>query len=240
MTPRELARQPFARVFAAMIAAHFALVLALPELWLRLAAKEGPFEHAGHLALGGALLLWLWLGARASGRPRALALGVVAYLTLAGLEEIDWGQVYGVDLGHGLVARWTGGSPNFHNAQRSHASLAAWSVLWMSAPMAVFFGLPLVPLGSVRALWARFAPASSRAPEGLLFFVAAFLSVVIDGLPLLERRLGYVPRAGAGDPIGAPLGFFQIAFYLAWALVALRALRELGRSASTPAPPGVP
>ncbi len=240
MRPRELLRQPFAVLFAAMVLAYLGVALALPELWLRLAAKEGPIEHAGHLALGGAALLWLWLGTRAAGRARALALGVVAYLLLAGLEEIDWGQVYGVDLGHGLVARWTGGSPNFHNAQHSHSSLATWSVLWMSAPMALFFGLPLLPLGRVRAFWAGFSPVSSRLAEGLSFFGAACLTAVIDGLPLLERRLGYVPRAGSGDPVGGPLGFFQIAFYLAWVLVALRALGELRRGPSAKAPPGVP
>lgn len=236
MSPREIVRQPFAVVFAAMLFAYLGLVLAAPELWLRLAAKEGPIEHAGHAALGVALALWLWLGQRASGRGRALALGVVAYLSLAWLEEIDWGQVYGVDLGHSLVARLTAGSPNFHNAQQSHASLAGWSVVWMSAPMLVFFGLPLAPFGRLRAAWARLAPVSSRATEGLLFFAAALLTVLVDGLPLLSSRLGYVPRTGAGDPIGAPLGFFQIAFYLAWALVALRALRQL--SARTRA--GVP
>lgn len=224
MTPRELARQPFSRLFVGMLAAYFAVVLATPELWLWLAAKEGPFEHLGHMALVVAVALWVGVALRAARRPRALAIGVALYLGLALLEEIDWGAVYGVDLGHSLVARLTGGSPNFHNAQKSHASLAGWSVAWMSAPMLLFFGLPLTPLSK---LWRGLAPAASLAVEGASFLAAALLTVLVDGLPLLERRLGYVPRAGAGDPIGAPLGFFQIAFYVAWALVAWRALRQL-------------
>lgn len=232
-------RTPFAWVFVAMVAAYLGVVLAAPELWLWLAAKEGPLEHAGHLALAAALALWLGVVVRSTGPARGLAVCVSAYLSFALFEEIDWGAVYGLDLGHSLIARWTGGSPNLHNAQWKHASLLGWSVVWMGAPMGLFFALPLVPLGRVRRLWQRCAPASSQPTEGALFLIAALLTTCIDGLPLLERGLGYVPRAGAGDPIGGPLGFFQIAFYAAWALVAWRALGELTRAASAAPAPGV-
>ncbi len=233
---RRLFDLPFAKLFTAMVAMYFAVVLAAPELWLRLAAKEGPIEHAGHLLLALTTTLWLWVAARAAGAARGLAMAVVVYLTATFQEEIDWGAVYGLDLGHSLVATITGGSPNFHNAQATHASVLGWALIWMSSPMVLFFGLPLLPFARVRALWARCSPASSHTVEGVSFFVAAIVTVVIDGLPLLERGLGYVPRAGAGDAIGGALGFFQVAFYAAWALVAIRALRELGRRAPSAAP----
>ncbi|MBI3207000.1 MAG: hypothetical protein HYZ29_36015 [Myxococcales bacterium] len=232
-------RTPFAWLFAAMLAAYLGVVLTAPELWLRLAAKEGPFEHAGHLTLAVALALWIGLVARSKGPARVLSTCVSAYLVFALLEELDWGAVYGLDLGHSLIARWTGGSPNLHNAQWKHGSLLGWSVAWMGAPMGCYFGLPLVPLVRVRRLWERCAPAGSQPMEGALFLGAALLTIWVDGLPLLERGLGYVPRTGAGDPIGQPLGFFQIAFYAAWALVAQRALGDVRRTASAAPAPGV-
>ncbi|MFO0571239.1 MAG: hypothetical protein U0263_36755 [Polyangiaceae bacterium] len=156
-------------------------------------------------------------------RARLLAVLATSYLSLALLEEIDWGAVYGWDLGHVTVERLTHGSPNFHNAQLTHSSLLGWSVVWMSAPMIAFFGAPLVPVPRWQRLWRSLSPAATTPVEGLVFLTAAVVSVGVDGLPLLERRLGYVPRAGAGDPVGAPLGFFQIFFYLAWLFVAWRA-----------------
>lgn len=234
---RALVDLPFAKLFAAMVATYFTLVLAAPELWLRLAAKEGPIEHAGHLLLALTIASWIWVGVRAAGAARGLAVGVVVYLTATLQEEIDWGAVYGLDLGHSLVASITRGSPNFHNAQTAHASVLGWAVVWLSAPMLVFFGFPLLPLARARSLRARCSPACASVSEGVSFFVAAIATVVIDGLPLLERRLGYVPRVGGGDAIGGALGFFQMAFYAAWALVALRALREL-RDRAPSAPPG--
>lgn len=226
MSPGQIVRQPLTLLFLAMTGVFLLLVLTSPELWLRLAAKEGPFEHAGHVALGGSLLLWVALAAKTSGRARVLATLVTLYLAFAFLEEIDWGHVYGADLGHGLIAHLSGGSTNLHNAQKSHASLATWALFWMSFPMALFFGMPLLPSARARSFWQSCAPASSRAIEGVPFFAAALLTLLLDGLPLLRLRLGYEPRAGAGDPIGGPLGWFQIAFYAAWALVAFRALRE--------------
>ncbi|MBK7584782.1 MAG: hypothetical protein IPI67_31910 [Myxococcales bacterium] len=240
MSPREILRHPLTRVFGAMLGFYLGLVLLTPGLWLRLAAKEGPLEHVGHVVVVAALGLWCVVAARAGGRARGLAIAAAVYLTLVVLEEIDWGEVYGVDLGHSLVARLTHGSPNFHNAQLSHGSLLGWSVVWMSGPMIVFFALPLAPFQSWRRFWASFDPAASTLIEAVVFFGAAAASVLIDGLPLLERRLGYVPRAGAGDPIGAPLGLFQITFYVAWWLVAWRALREISKRSGTGTPSGVP
>jgi hypothetical protein len=100
--------------------------------------------------------------------------------------------------------------------------------------MLLFFGLPALPWGRLAERLSRAAPATALRVEGVAFVAAAVLTVLIDGLPLLEKRLGYLPRAGAGDPIGAPLGFFQMAFYLAFALVARRALRAVEAGGTDP------
>lgn len=226
---RSFFRHPLTKLYLGALAGHFSLVLAAPELWLRLAAKEGPFEHVGHAVLLLAALGWLRASVRNRARARLLAIMATSYLVLALLEEVDWGAVYGWNLGHATVERLTHGSPNFHNAQTTHSSLFGWSVVWMSGPMVAFFGAPLVPLPGWRRLWRSCSPVATTPVEGLVFLAAAVISVVVDGLPLLEHRLGYVPRAGAGDPIGAPLGFFQIFFYFAWLFVAWRASARASR-----------
>ena len=161
---RRLFDLPFAKLFTAMVAMYFAAVLAAPELWLRLAAKEGPIEHAGHLLLALTTTLWLWLAARAAGAASGLAMAVVVYLTATFQEEIDWGAVYGLDLGHSLVASMTGGSPNFHNAQATHASVLGWARGLDEQPDGAVLWASLAAISRlVRALWARCSPASSHA-----------------------------------------------------------------------------
>jgi len=228
---------PFSFVFGGAVALYVALVLAAPEVWLRLASKEGPLEHLGHATLLAAIGLWTAVALRLGTKRRAarwLAAAVAAYLVFALMEEIDWGDVYSLDLGHRWVAELTNGSSNFHNAQARHGSLLGWALFWMSAPMAAFFAAPLLPSRWWTNRWNRAAPARSLPVEGVLFFAAAALTVTIDSVPLLRWRLGFDPVAGRGQPIGAPLGLLQATLYVLWALVGYRALTE--RQAQTPGP----
>lgn len=230
MRARQALRHPFSVAFGAAVGLYVGLALVAPETWLKLASKEGPLEHLGHALMLSALGVWAAVAA-SSFRERRAAAGVAAvvttYLAFALMEEVDWGAVYGLDLGHRFIASLTGGSENFHNAQRAHGSVFAWALVWMSAPMAAYFAAPLIPLRAWKRRWERAAPARSLPLEGVLFFAAAAASVAIDSVPLLRWRLGFQPRAGAGDPIGAPLGLLQATFYLLWLSVALRALSEL-------------
>jgi hypothetical protein len=176
-----------------------------------------------------ALLLWVRLASRRTGHAlgsRILAVTVCGFLVFALLEEIDWGAVYGVDLGYSWVARLTGGSVSFHNAQRTHVGLLTWVLPWMTAPMLLYFAAPLVPIARLGQRWESWAPTRATRSEGLLFFAGAVLTVCVDSVPLVRWRMGSDPRAPGGDPIGSPLGLYQAGFYLLWALVALRALRE--------------
>jgi hypothetical protein len=218
---RSLARQPYAVALGLCIAIHVLGVLLAPQLWLRLSGKESVFEHLGHGALAFACSVWLVACARARRAERMVAALVSAYLAFCLLEEIDWGQVYGVNLGYTHIERWTGG-PNFHNARALEHTPFGWSLPWMSAPMVLYFATGLLPrLRTNRALATR--------TETSWFGLNVAASVVFDGLHLLHWRLGYVPRAPAGGSLGDALGWFQIGFYVLWALSGLRVISALRR-----------
>ncbi len=221
---RELARHPHFWVLALSVAVHLTGVLVVPELWLRWSGKESAFEHFGHAALALAAGAWLAVFARIP-KHRLFTACVCLYLAFCLLEEIDWGAVYGVDLGYTRIQSWSGGSQSLHNARVLERGPLGWILLWMTVPMVAYFGSGLLPqarLGSLGAV----LPTSV---EAVLFGATVVVSIVFDGLHLLHRRLGYVPRAPAGGSLGDALGWFQITFYVLWILVGVRILREKTR-----------
>jgi hypothetical protein len=219
-------------VLLSSVLVHVLGVMLVPELWLELSGKEATFEHLGHAVIFLSALAWLRVTRRREGAPRWISTLVSVYLGFCLLEEVDWGAVYGIDLGYTRIQRWTSGSPNLHNAPALERGPLGWSVVWLSLPMVVYF---------LAGLWtrARTGSLASVLPtksESILFLSTVLVSVVFDGLHLLHWRLGYVPRAETGGRLGDALGWFQIAFYVLWILVALRLATE-GRVAKRVTPP---
>lgn len=122
-----------------------------PATASRLAAKEGPLEHAGHGLLVLALCGWLVAVGRARGDAdrfeRRVCIGLAIACALILAEELDWGGVYGVDPVARALAAATG-RPNLHNA-------------WHGASYVAFAMLPLVLVGVVG--WRR-GDAPGRLP----------------------------------------------------------------------------
>jgi hypothetical protein len=218
----KLARQPYAVALGLCVGIHVIGVLVAPGLWLRLSDKESVFEHLGHAVLALACVVWVLVSVCARRGALVIAGLVTAYLLFCLLEEIDWGAVYGIDLGYSRIQRWTGG-PNLHNARALEHTAFGWSLPWMSAPMLAYFASGFVP----RARLGTLAAVLSTRVETFWFVLTVVVSAAFDGLHLLHWRLGYVPRAPAGGSLGDALGWFQIAFYLLWVLVGLRIRREL-------------
>jgi hypothetical protein len=122
-----------------------------PAAAARLAAKEGPLEHASHGVLVVALCGWIVAAWRARGDAhrleRRVCIGLALACALILAEELDWGRVYGVEpVAHVLAAAT--GRPNLHNA-------------WHGASYVAFAMLPLVLVGVVG--WRR-GDAPGRLP----------------------------------------------------------------------------
>lgn len=227
MSLRELARHPYVWALGLCVSIHVLGVLIAPDLWLRLSDKESLFEHLGHGVLALGFVVWLLVSVRTRRGALVVACLVSAYLLFCLLEEIDWGAVYGIELGHSRIERWTGG-PNLHNARALEHTPFGWSLPWMAAPMIAYFAAGWVPRARQRTL----ASVLPTRAESFWFVVTVLVSAAFDGLHLLHWRLGYVPRAAAGGSLGDALGWFQIAFYLLWVLVGLRIRSEVVHSTS--------
>jgi hypothetical protein len=139
--PRTLAVAVASAVVLAIAAASPTTALA----WL---AKEGPIEHASHVALAAAAVAWARAATGRTGGERALAAALAGFCALVLAEEIDWGAVYGWPaLGERLAAVF--GHRNMHNAGRGS------SYLLFALPLGVYFlapgtGMRPGPLAPVR------------------------------------------------------------------------------------------
>ncbi len=142
--PVILARVPRPALVVLVIAAAFAgLALAAPQLAASMLAKEGPVEHASHVVLLVAVVLWILLAARTRGRARLFAAALATFLVFVLLEELDWGAVYGLR-GPGEAIARSLGHRNLHNAASGS------SYLLFAVPLAAYFGWPHGPLPPVR------------------------------------------------------------------------------------------
>lgn len=220
MSRQPLARQPYAWVLGLCVLVHVLGVLVAPHAWLWLSGKESVFEHLGHAVLLVACGAWAWVVHRSARRERIVALLVTTYLVFCFLEEIDWGNVYGIDLGYTRIEHWTG-SPNLHNARALEHTILGWSLSWMTLPMVGYFATGLLR----RVRWTVLATPT----ETLWFIATVVVSALFDSIHLLHWRLGYVPRAPAGGSLGDALGWFQIAFYFLWLLVGVRVAGQRAR-----------
>jgi hypothetical protein len=137
--------------------------------------EEGFIEHVSHLALLVALFFWAVAARslRGSGRARALAWGVFAYVALLLVEEIDWGLVYGVDIGFKRVF----GLTSFHQTTWRNDYVWQDKLYWFGAPMALFFLAPW--LGKMVA---SFHPAAATRRDSVAFAVVLATFLVIDSL----------------------------------------------------------
>lgn len=134
----------------AVVAAFVGLALVAPGTAAAWLAKEGPVEHASHVALLLALAAWIALAARTRGRPRLLAAVIAGFLALVLAEELDWGAVYGWP-GPGEAIARVFGHRNMHNAARGS------SYLLFAAPLAAYFVWPAAPLPPTRGERLAFA-----------------------------------------------------------------------------------
>lgn len=156
-----------------VIAAGFAgLALAAPQLAAATLAKEGPVEHASHLVLLAAVVLWVLLAARTGGRPRISAAAVATFLALVLLEELDWGAVYGLP-GPGEAIARSLGHRNLHNAASGS------SYLLFAVPLAAYFAWPPGPRPH--------APPAPLRGERLAFLLLAAL-FLLGNLTAWERQ----------------------------------------------------
>jgi len=222
---RSVLASPLVALQVVAVVSYLLMVAFAPELLLRMLAHEGPVEHVGHLVLLLALLAWLVLaeccivmdGVRFG--ATALPMIVTICLVFLFLEDIDWGAVYGVDLGYSLVRELTGGSSNFHDAMDG-SELLAGVLLWMLLPLVLVFSVGLIPLRGLRARWDRLAPVRPTWDESVRFWLIGVLALVTSSVDLLpEREPGAAPASA--------LTFFEIACFALWASVALRATRAL-------------
>ncbi|MEZ4222875.1 MAG: hypothetical protein R3B13_18175 [Polyangiaceae bacterium] len=154
---------------AVLIAAQVA-----PESFLQLRAqREGPLEHVSHVVLLAALGAW-GLAARSLRRPsRGIALAIAAYLLLLLLEEIDWGLVYGIDIGFEHLF----GVPSFHQTTWKNEHVWQDKLYWFGAPVAAWF--------SAAWLWEglrRYAPAAPTRADSAAFLSILLTFLVVDQL----------------------------------------------------------
>ncbi len=212
-------RHPFGGLLVGGSLAYALAVLLAPRVVIWGFHKEGPVEHASHLVLLVAIGLFAYAATRTAGPARALAIAMTAYLGFLMLEEIDYGLVYGVDLG-GEALRARFGVPNLHNAQRDPPTMLLSVQLWMAAPILAFAGLGLWTGG------ARLAPVAPLRGEGIGILAGAVLTAAFDSARLLAWRLGDPALARA--PESSAMGFFQTLLYGMLAWVAWRAGRAGG------------
>ncbi len=198
-------------------------VASVPRVVESLVVVDGPIEDLGHVVLLLAIAAWATL-ARRLGREQhpasKLVLGIVLYLVFIEMEEINWGDVYGLDLGASLVTRLVG-TTTFHRAYHNAYYANLLGVI-IASPIAVYFALGLFRRRAAGWLTGM-TPASPLRVESILFFTVAILAQVLDAIPLLEWRMGK-PTSQWG--LDSPLGLFQALIYTLLCMVALRALRS--------------
>ncbi len=157
----------FAITAAFVVAAVFA-----PDAFLAIRAKrEGPIEHVSHVALLAASVVWLAALRSLRGRKRRFAIGVAGYVLLLLLEEIDWGLVYGLDIGFKNVF----GVPSFHQTTWENEYVWQDKLYWFGAPIALFFVAPWL------GRWTEgLRPVAPTRADGIVFVVVLATFLVVD------------------------------------------------------------
>lgn len=191
-------RHPVLAVHLAVtIAAVVATALAPEPMGRWTAPDEGPFEQISHVVLLAALVAWVAVALRAR---TALSMGAAGYVGLMMLEEIDWGAVYGVNLGHKALDALLG-IPALHHHQWDADAIWEDKLFWFTIPVLAYFALPFA-LRRRRELLERLAPVAPRPEEGVLLFVVLgtymFIDAVIPRLMCIYQGVTYVLVAWVG------------------------------------------
>jgi hypothetical protein len=216
---------PFIRVLAITTIAWIGVELFIPETAARLAWPEesgGLVEHASNVLIIIDLLLWAAVAIACVRRRRAfiLASAFTFYLLFATMEELDYGRVWGVNLGYEVVARYANGRVNFHDSRWHSMALPL-----VFLPAVLFFLVGLVP--ALRSRWERFAPASPTRVESHAFLATGAVTAILETARITAHRLDHAVFTPNGRPFRpSPLGFCQCEFYVLFAFAAWRALRE--------------
>jgi hypothetical protein len=170
-----IAKHPIVLLNAAATLLYLLANLLFPRLFFDLRAwREGPIEQVSHLVLGIALAAWIWAVWRQRGAGRALAIGVTTYTLFLLGEEIDWGAIYGVDVGLERLI----GLPSFHQSQwRSHYF---WEdkLYWIGTPLVLYFLLPSLP--GISGPSRRLQPVLPRFEDTVAFCVVLGTFFVVD------------------------------------------------------------
>jgi hypothetical protein len=231
-----LRSHPFGPLLGGVLLLYLAGVALAPETVRDLeCSPEGPIEHASHVVLVAVLALFVAAATAARGRAATVCAVVwCLYLALLLLEEIDFGRLYGIDLGYSLLERAVG-APNLHNAPGHASSLVGWAQVWIAAPMAGYFLAPLVAWPAWRQRLERIAPFTPVPADAILFLALAVLAVALDSVKPLDLRLGAGSAAATACP-HSPLPLFQLLTYVLIGMVGGRALRALRSLRSTAEP----
>lgn len=145
---------------------------------------EGWLEHASHLVLLAALVAWgIGLARLPAGLAPALGVLFWAWLCFALLEEVDYGQVYGVDLGYRWLEQQTG-YPSLHHSRGQPATMLQDRLLLVAGPGITWALSGLV--GPLRRALGRAAVVLPTPAEGVLFLAPLALYAV---LALFVERL---------------------------------------------------
>lgn len=225
--PRRLGsalRHPLFGMTAGVAVAYLAAAFLLPDAVLWLTTEEGPSEHPQPFVLAAVIGLWIAVACRSirstdgSSRIRTVvAVLMPAYLLFVLFEEINWGHVYGVDLGWSWINRLMG-TLAFHSV---HSQNQPWKdpTFYIVLPLAVYFALPLVP--AARHWFERLGPVGARFEEGVVFFLAVVCNFVV----FLTSPLSELNKDS--EPYGDAVSLFQTMAYLLLLLIGWRAYREM-------------
>nr|HMR10913.1 hypothetical protein [Polyangiaceae bacterium] len=165
---------------------------------------EGAIEQGSHVALLVALGAWVQAVRvlRGRGGARGLAAVVTAYVLLLLLEEIDYGLIYGLDIGFKDVF----GVTSFHQTTWKNEYVWQDKLYWFDAPMAAFFAAPFFG-----RLTERYHPAAATRRDSVAFVVVLVTFLVVDQFhrhaisiyqAVMYALMAWVGARAAGYPKG--------------------------------------
>ncbi len=190
--------------------------LTWPRAILWATSREGPIEQTSHVVLAVVVAAWFVLAGTSVARGRArdawVAVPIALYLAFLLLEEIDWGLVYGVDIGFERAF----GAPAIHTLVRNPVHLWNDVQFWAVLPAIAWFSTPLMTWG--RAPDARAARPVPTLDDSIVFAATLVVEFSWSGL-------GVALGLGRDAPLFEVMGLYQLVVYVLFGQVALRTLR---------------
>lgn len=194
---RRTLREPLTVAVLLVVGASLVLRIVWPEAVASVHNdKEGGLEHVSHLVLLLTVPAWALASQRLANAPRVLAGALAAYCLLLLVEEIDWGQVYGIDLGYRWLEGIYGRAALHHNQARP-ATMFHDRLMWFAAPAILW----AIASQSARAR-AWLEPALPSPELGLTFLLAlgayGFTDLLSAGIHNAYQVLAYLVLLTAG------------------------------------------